>query len=34
MPQAGHTVQHQYAELAAEYIIAFIQNSLSELFIK
>ena len=27
MPQAGHAVQHQYPDLAASYIIAFINNS-------
>ena len=29
MPQAGHAVQHQYPDLAASYIIAFINNSLA-----
>ena len=29
MPQAGHGVQHQYPELAAKYITAFIDSSLS-----
>jgi pimeloyl-ACP methyl ester carboxylesterase len=29
MPQAGHAVQHQYPDLAAKYIIAFIECSLS-----
>ena len=27
MPQAGHAVQHQYPDLAASYITAFINNS-------
>jgi pimeloyl-ACP methyl ester carboxylesterase len=29
MPQAGHAVQHQYPDLAAKYMTAFIQSSLS-----
>jgi pimeloyl-ACP methyl ester carboxylesterase len=29
MPQAGHAVQHQYPDLAANYITAFINNSLA-----
>jgi hypothetical protein len=29
MPQAGHGVQHQNPDLAAKYIAAFIQSSLS-----
>lgn len=29
MPQAGHAVQHQYPELAANYIAAFINNALT-----
>ena len=27
MPQAGHGPQHQYPDLAAKYIAAFIENS-------
>lgn len=27
IPQAGYGPQHQYSDLAAKYIIAFIQNS-------
>lgn len=27
MPQAGHGPQHQYPDLAAKYIVAFIQES-------
>lgn len=29
LPQAGHAVQHQYPDLAASYITAFINNSLA-----
>lgn len=29
MPQAGHAVQHQYPDLAAKYIIGFIESSFS-----
>jgi len=29
MPQAGHAVQHQYPDLTAKYITAFIERSLS-----